>query len=82
MTKCWEMNESCVCKWMHPSEAPCPAFRERKGCWEIDWIGIISNLPPEKKEYWKDFMKKCVDCPVYKEHKEEKDSTLEKVGSL
>jgi hypothetical protein len=82
MTMCWEINEDCVCKWMHPSEAPCPAFREGKGCWEIDWIGIISSLSSEKKEYWKKFMNKCPNCPVYALHKDKKDQTLEKIASL
>jgi predicted DNA binding CopG/RHH family protein len=45
-------------------------------------VGIIANLPPEKKEYWKNFMKKCPNCPVYKEHKEEKDQTLKDVESM
>ena len=79
---CWELNDTCVCKWMHPSEAPCPSFRERKGCWEIDWIGIISSLPPEKKEYWRKFMSKCPNCPVYAVHREEKDHVLQRIDSL
>jgi hypothetical protein len=67
---------------MHPSEAPCPAFREGKGCWEIDWIEIISSLSSEKKEYWKKFMNKCPNCPVYPLHKDQKDRTLKKIASL
>jgi hypothetical protein len=82
MKMCWDLNESCVCKWMHPSEAPCPAFRERKGCWEINWVDIISNLPPEKKQYWKKFMEKCPTCQVYKEHEAVKKQTLDKMGDL
>jgi len=62
---CWEQNPKCFVKGLKHGESACPAYNEKKGCWQMDWSFIISSLPDEEKARWKKIMKgDCPSCPV------------------
>lgn len=69
---CWEQNPKCFVKGLKHGESACPAYNEKKGCWQMDWSFIISSLPDEEKARWKKIMKEeCPTCPVFAAHKDD-----------
>ncbi len=80
--KCWEMRPNCMMKHQSREKANCPAYRERLGCWEVDWRGIVELLPSGHQEYWMSFLNNCENCVAYKAHPEEMQSRIDAVKAL
>ncbi len=82
-TMCWELNPKCFVKGQKHGASACPAYNEKKGCWQMDWSFIISSLPDEEKARWKKIMKgACPSCPVFAAHRDELALVLQLVLSL
>jgi len=66
MPKCWELKEDCLAKIEGPEKWPCPAFLQRKSCWEIDWRPFLQTLSEEQSlMIMKMMLDKCPRCPVF-----------------
>jgi len=53
---------------------PCPAYEQKIGCWELDWISMLEEAPKEQKEMMGKWVKEnCPKCPVYDKHQTEID---------
>jgi hypothetical protein len=78
MKKCWELKENCLAKIEGPEKWPCPAFMQRKSCWEIDWRPFLQTLSEEQSlMIMKMLIEKCPRCPVFETiHQEAIDRML------
>lgn len=66
MIKCWEIKENCLVKIEGPDKWPCPAFMQRKSCWEIDWRPFLQTLTEEQTlMIMKMMLENCPRCPVF-----------------
>ncbi|MHB1361524.1 MAG: hypothetical protein ACYCW5_02855 [Thermoleophilia bacterium] len=80
--KCWQLRPNCMMRHQSRQKASCPAFRESKGCWEIDWKSIVARLDASQRTYWLSFLNNCENCIAYKNHTEEMQARIDAVKSL
>jgi len=80
--RCWEIKPNCMMKENPRETAICPAYRENIGCWEVDWVDIVSELPGSQREYWLSFLASCENCDAYKAHAEEMQGKIDAVRSM
>lgn len=80
--KCWELKPNCMMKHRSRESANCPAYREEKGCWEVDWKSIVVSLPASQQEYWLSFLDSCENCVAYKAHPQEMQARIDAVRSM
>jgi len=76
------MKPNCRMKQEERENANCPAFRQNKGCWEVDWEAIITDLPGSLREFWISFLSTCENCEVYSAHSEMMQDRIDTVRSL
>lgn len=80
--KCWELKTDCLMKDRPKENAGCPAYRQGKSCWEVDWREVIKYLPASQQEYWYTHMNRCPECIVFKRHPEEMQARIEQLKSF
>ena len=75
--KCYDINPSCMAKAGDEARQPCPAYEQKMGCFELDWIPMYENLPAEQKGQMVQWMKShCPACPVYAIHQARIDAKI------
>jgi len=75
---CWDLNPNCFVK-IKP-DYKCPAYEQKKNCYEMDWFALMQPLPVEKRKAVCTYMEeKCTACPVYKENKAAMDEAIQKL---
>jgi hypothetical protein len=59
------------------AKQPCPAFEQKKNCWEFDRKPFLTQLSQEQKVMMAKWMKEnCPQCPVYNSHQNEVTSMI------
>lgn len=78
--KCYEIKNCCF-NGTDPKEAKCQPYQLQIGCWEYDWVSLYKVMPDCDEKYeWREIMLvNCPNCEVYKLHKVEMDSVLERL---
>jgi len=66
---CWEINPTCMAKKEGAEKQPCPAFEQKKNCWEFDRQPFLAKISEEQKMTMVNWMKEnCPKCAVYGRH--------------
>lgn len=74
---CWEINPNCMAKKEGAEKQPCPAFEQKKNCFEIDRKPFLSQLSEEKKMMMTNWMKEnCPKCAVHDKYPAEVTSLI------
>lgn len=74
---CWEINQNCMAKKEGAEKQPCPAFEQKKNCFEIDRKPFLTQLSEEQKTMMTNWMKEnCPKCAVYTRHQNEVSSMI------
>lgn len=74
---CWDLNPNCMAKAEGSAKRPCPSFKLKKSCFELDWTPHLQKLSEEQKEMMrKDLKENCPKCPVYDKHQAEINSKI------
>jgi hypothetical protein len=74
---CWEINPNCLAKKEGAEKQPCPAFEQKKNCFEIDRKPLLTQLSEEKKVMMIKWMQEnCPKCAVYGRHPEKVTSLI------
>ena len=80
--KCWQLRSNCMMRHQSRDKASCPAYREGKGCWEVDWKSIVERLDATQRTYWLSFLNNCGNCIAYQAHPQEMQARIDAVRSL
>lgn len=68
---CWDLNPDCLLKGMAIIDSKCPAYQNKKPCWEINWNEELAKMDESTREYWRHFLKNhCKSCPVYSKYRD------------
>jgi hypothetical protein len=74
---CWNLNPNCLAKKEGTTKKPCPAFEQKKNCWEVDRKPFLTQLSEEQKVMMKNWMKEnCPKCQVYNNYHDEVSSMI------
>jgi len=74
---CWDVNPNCMAKAEGPKKQPCPAFEQKKSCWELDRTPFLKQLSEEQQVMMKKWMEEnCPQCAVYKLKQKEIDQQI------
>jgi len=74
---CWEINPNCMAKKEGAEKRPCPAFEQKKNCFEIDRKPFLIQLSEEQKTKMTNWMKEnCPKCPVHDRYPDEVTSLI------
>ncbi len=84
---CWEMNPNCQRARLAGQNLTdsliCPAYDQKKSCWEIDWASYLKNKSESQKGFWKGFYNiGCRACPTCKHNQEEIENMISKINAL
>ena len=74
---CWEINPNCMAKKEGAEKQPCPAFEQKKNCFEIDRKPFMKQLSEEQKTMMTNWMKEnCPKCVVDSNYHDEVSSMI------